>query len=57
MQTTRRYDPTKDAKFHVSIAKTEGDCPTRKRTGRDHSNWDYRANPGVRHDLRTVPRS
>jgi hypothetical protein len=23
MQTTRRYDPTKDAKFHVSIATTE----------------------------------
>ncbi len=23
MQTARRYDPTKDAKFHVSIATTE----------------------------------
>jgi hypothetical protein len=26
MQTVRRYEPTKDAKFHVSIATSEGDC-------------------------------
>ena len=26
MQTARRYDPTKDAKFHVSIATTEEVC-------------------------------